>query len=94
LALLGVFFGEPLDPSKEGVRHACNWQLDNNGEPTLRFLFMYKKRGLWKTMENDHHFILNFIKQWTKYLGVKFISSGLGAILNAVPLWIVILLFL
>jgi hypothetical protein len=37
-------------------------------------------------MENDYYFEhFEFcLEQWFKYLGVKYISSGLGAIINAI----------
>jgi drug/metabolite transporter (DMT)-like permease len=62
------------------------------------FPFSCIKRGLakGKTVENNHHLsILNFaLSNGLSTWGVKFISSGLGAILNAVfPLWIVIITF-
>jgi drug/metabolite transporter (DMT)-like permease len=47
-------------------------------------------------MENDYYFEhFEFcLEQWFKYLGVKYISSGLGAIINAIfPIWIVIITF-
>jgi hypothetical protein len=50
---------------------------------TLRFLFhIQKKEALRKTMENNHHLsILNFaLSNGLSTWGVKFISSGLGAI--------------
>jgi drug/metabolite transporter (DMT)-like permease len=70
-------------------------ELDNLWRYTLRFLI--QKEGLgkqWKTIIILS--ILNFaLSNGLSTWGVKFISSGLGAILNAVfPLWIVIITFL
>jgi drug/metabolite transporter (DMT)-like permease len=85
-----------MDCFKEGVRHMPPLQLAelDNLLRYLRFLFLYKKEVAWKTVENNHH-ILNFaLSNGLSTWGVKFISSGLGAILNAVfPLWIVIITF-
>ena len=96
------FWGTTWIASKEGVRHMPALQLAGirqfiGGILYVSF-FMYKKEAWpkgkqWKTIIILS--ILNFaLSNGLSTWGVKFISSGLGAILNAVfPLWIVIITF-
>lgn len=104
LALCWVcfFWGTTWIASKEGVRHMPALQLAGIrqfiGGVLYVAYFMYKKAAWpkgkqWKTILILS--ILNFaLSNGLSTWGVKFISSGLGAILNAVfPLWIVLITF-
>lgn len=96
------FWGTTWIASKEGVRHMPALQLAGirqfiGGILYVSF-FIYKKEAWpkgkqWKTIIILS--ILNFaLSNGLSTWGVKFISSGLGAILNAVfPLWIVLITF-
>jgi drug/metabolite transporter (DMT)-like permease len=96
------FWGTTWIASKEGVRHMPALQLAGirqfiGGILYVSF-FIYKKEAWpkgkqWKTIIILS--ILNFaLSNGLSTWGVKYISSGLGAILNAVfPLWIVIITF-
>ncbi len=96
------FWGTTWIASKEGVRHMPPLQLAGIrqfiGGSLYVAYFLYKKapwpKGKqWKTiliLSMLNFAISNGLSTW----GVKFISSGLGAIINAVfPLWIVIITF-
>jgi drug/metabolite transporter (DMT)-like permease len=96
------FWGTTWIASKEGVRHMPALQLaairQFIGGVLYVSFFMYKKEAWpkgkqWKTIIILS--ILNFaLSNGLSTWGVKFISSGLGAILNAVfPLWIVLITF-
>ncbi|KGO90315.1 drug/metabolite-transporting permease [Flavobacterium suncheonense GH29-5 = DSM 17707] len=102
LALLWVsfFWGTTWLASKEGVKHMPALQLaairQFLGASVYLLYFLYKKtpwpKGRqWKTIAilSILNFVLsNGLSTW----GVKYISSGLGAIIGAVfPLWIVII---
>jgi|TARA_R110000868_G_scaffold244349_2_gene500588 drug/metabolite transporter (DMT)-like permease len=102
LCCVCFFWGTTWIASKEGVRHMPPLQLAGirqfiGGVLYVSF-FLYKKEAWpkgkqWKTIIILS--ILNFaLSNGLSTWGVKFISSGLGAILNAVfPLWIVIITF-
>jgi hypothetical protein len=77
-----------VDRFKEGVQH-MPLQLAGIRQfigGILYVSFSYKRNlAQRKTMENNHQSILNFaLSNGLSTWGVKFISSGLGAILNAV----------
>jgi drug/metabolite transporter (DMT)-like permease len=79
----------------KGVKHIpFNLQRsDNLLEESFTFAFRVAPCGKqWKTIIILS--ILNFALSRIKYLGVKYISSGLGAILNAVFPLVVIITFL
>jgi drug/metabolite transporter (DMT)-like permease len=94
-----LFFWEPWIASKEGVRHmpAVSRYPPTNRWVTLCGLLSDLKEPLpkgkqWKTIIILS--ILNFALSNGFNLGVKYISSGLGAIINAIfPIWIVIIFF-
>jgi hypothetical protein len=56
--MLYVVFGNYVDRFKEGVRHMPALQLAGIRQfiGGIYVSFMYKKGGLRKTMENNHHF--------------------------------------
>jgi len=102
LCLVSFFWGTTWIASKEGVRHMPALQLvairQFIGGSIYLSYFLYKKapwpKGKqWKTILilTVLNFVLsNALSTW----GVKYISSGLGAIIGAiVPLWIVIITF-
>ncbi|MGX7667734.1 DMT family transporter [Flavobacterium pedocola] len=104
LALIWVsfFWGTTWLASKEGVKHMPALQLaairQFLGASVYILYFLYKKtpwpKGRqWKTIVILS--ILNFVmSNGLSTWGVKYISSGLGAIIGAVfPLWIVIISF-
>jgi drug/metabolite transporter (DMT)-like permease len=93
-----VFLGTTWIASKEGVTCLLyNWQLLDNSSVVLFILpFLIQntlaQRKQWKTIFilSIVNFVLsNRLSTW----GVKYISSGLGAIIGAIPLWIVIITF-
>jgi drug/metabolite transporter (DMT)-like permease len=100
LCFVCVFWGTTWIASKEGVKHMPALQLAGirqfiGGILYVAF-FLYKKapwpKGKqWKTiliLSLLNFALSNGLSTW----GVKYISSGLGAIINAVfPLWIVII---
>lgn len=102
LCWVSFFWGTTWLASKEGVKHMPALQLAGirqliGGLLYVAF-FLYKKvpwpKGKqWKTIVilSILNFVLsNGLSTW----GVKFISSGLGAIIGAlVPLWVVIICF-
>ncbi|MEZ7499259.1 EamA family transporter [Flavobacterium sp. Arc3] len=102
LSCVCLFWGTTWIASKQGVRYMPPLQLAGirqliGGILYVSF-FLYKKEAWpkgkqWKTIIILG--ILNFaLSNGLSTWGVKFISSGLGAILNAVfPLWIVIITF-
>ncbi|MCG2610264.1 EamA family transporter [Flavobacterium sp. SM15] len=102
LALIWVsfFWGTTWLASKEGVKHMPALQLaairQFFGAAVYIFYFLYKKTDWpkgkqWKTIVilSFLNFVLsNGLSTW----GVKYISSGLGAIIGAMfPLWIVVI---
>jgi drug/metabolite transporter (DMT)-like permease len=104
LALVWVsfFWGTTWLASKEGVKHmpalqlAAIRQFIGGGFYVLYFVWKkepWPKKKQWKTIFilSILNFVLsNGLSTW----GVKFISSGLGAIIGAIfPLWIVIISF-
>jgi drug/metabolite transporter (DMT)-like permease len=102
LCWVSFFWGTTWIASKEGVKHMPALQLVAIRQFLGGFLyisyFLYKKapwpKGKqWKTIIilSILNFVLsNGLSTW----GVKYISSGLGAIIGAcVPLWIVIITF-
>jgi drug/metabolite transporter (DMT)-like permease len=102
LSFVCFFWGTTWIASKEGVKHMPALQLaairQFIGGILYVSFFLYKKapwpKGKqWKTIIILS--ILNFaLSNGLSTWGVKYISSGLGAILNAVfPLWIVIITF-
>jgi drug/metabolite transporter (DMT)-like permease len=102
LSFVCFFWGTTWIASKEGVKHMPALQLaairQFIGGTLYVSFFLYKKapwpKGKqWKTIIILS--ILNFaLSNGLSTWGVKYISSGLGAILNAVfPLWIVIITF-
>lgn len=102
LCFVCFFWGTTWIASKEGVKYMPALQLAGIRQFIGGFLyvcfFLYKKapwpKGKqWKTILILS--ILNFaLSNGLSTWGVKYISSGLGAILNAVfPLWIVIITF-
>lgn len=103
LAFVCFCWGTTWIASKEGVRHMPALQLAGIrqfiGGALYISYFMFKKapwpKGKqWKTILILS--VLNFaLSNGLSTWGVKYISSGLGAILNAIfPLWIVIITFL
>lgn len=102
LCFVCFFWGTTWIASKEGVRHMPALQLAGIRQFIGGFLyvsfFLFKKAAWpkgkqWKTILilSLLNFVLsNGLSTW----GVKYITSGLGAIINAVfPLWIVIITF-
>ncbi|KIA86871.1 DMT family transporter [Flavobacterium sp. AED] len=102
LCWVSFFWGTTWIASKEGVKHMPALQLAGIRQFIGGFLyisfFMFKKtpwpKGKqWKTIIilSILNFVLsNGLSTW----GVKYISSGLGAIIGAlVPLWVVIISF-
>lgn len=102
LCVVCFFWGTTWIASKEGVKHMPALQLAGIRQFIGGFLyvcfFLYKKapwpKGKqWKTiiiLSLLNFALSNGLSTW----GVKYISSGLGAIINAVfPLWIVIITF-
>jgi len=102
LSFVCLCWGTTWIASKEGVKHMPALQLaairQFIGGILYVCFFLYKKapwpKGKqWKTiliLSMLNFAISNGLSTW----GVKFISSGLGAIINAVfPLWIVIISF-
>jgi drug/metabolite transporter (DMT)-like permease len=100
LCWVSFFWGTTWIASKEGVKHMPALQLAAMRQFIAGFLyisfFMFKKtpwpKGKqWKTIIilSILNFVLsNGLSTW----GVKYISSGLGAIIGAlVPLWVVII---
>lgn len=100
LCWVSFFWGTTWIASKEGVKHMPAIQLAAIRQFIAGFLyisfFLFKKRPWpkgkqWKTIIilSILNFVLsNGLSTW----GVKYISSGLGAIIGAlVPLWIVII---
>ena len=103
LAFVCFCWGTTWIASKEGVRHMPALQLAGirqfigGGLYICFFLFKkapWPKGKQWKTILILS--VLNFaLSNGLSTWGVKYISSGLGAILNAIfPLWIVIIIFL
>lgn len=103
LCFVSFFWGTTWIASKEGVKHMPALQLVAIRQFIGGFLyisfFLFKKapwpKGKqWKTIIilSILNFVLsNGLSTW----GVKYISSGLGAIIGAiVPLWIVVITFL
>jgi drug/metabolite transporter (DMT)-like permease len=102
LCWVGFFWGTTWLASKEGVKHMPGLQLAAvrqfiAGSLYLCF-FLFKKTpwpkgNQWKTiiiLSLLNFFLSNGLSTW----GVKFISSGLGAIIAAmVPLWILLINF-
>ena len=102
LCFVCFFWGTTWIASKEGVKHMPALQLAGIRQFIGGFFyvcfFLYKKapwpKGKqWKTIVILS--LLNFaLSNGLSTWGVKYISSGLGAIINAVfPLWIVIITF-
>lgn len=102
LCFVSFFWGTTWIASKEGVKHMPALQLaairQFIGGILYVTFFLYKKEAWpkgkqWKTIVILS--VLNFaLSNGLSTWGVKYISSGLGAILNAVfPLWIVIISF-
>jgi drug/metabolite transporter (DMT)-like permease len=102
LCWVSFFWGTTWIASKEGVKHMPALQLVAIRQFIGGFLyvgyFLFKKTAWpkgkqWKTIIilSILNFVLsNALSTW----GVKYISSGLGAIIGAmVPLWIVIITF-
>jgi drug/metabolite transporter (DMT)-like permease len=102
LCWISFFWGTTWVASKEGVKHMPALQLaairQFLGASVYLIFFLYKKtpwpKGKqWKTIFilSILNFVLsNGLSTW----GVKYISSGLGAIIGAIfPLWIVIISF-
>ena len=102
LCWVSFFWGTTWLASKEGVKHMPALQLaairQFIGAAIYIVFFLYKKtpwpKGKqWKTIVilSILNFVLsNGLSTW----GVKYISSGLGAIIGAVfPLWIVVISF-
>ncbi|WP_367772938.1 EamA family transporter [Flavobacterium sp. WC2421] len=102
LCVVCFFWGTTWIASKEGVKHMPALQLAGIrqfiGGLLYVCFFLYKKapwpKGKqWKTiiiLSLLNFALSNGLSTW----GVKYISSGLGAIINAVfPLWIVIITF-
>ena len=102
LCWVSFFWGTTWIASKEGVKHMPALQLVAIRQFIGGFLyvgyFLFKKAAWpkgkqWKTIIilSILNFVLsNALSTW----GVKYISSGLGAIIGAmVPLWIVIITF-
>ena len=95
LCFVCFFWGTTWIASKEGVRHMPALQLAAirqfiGGLLYISF-FLYKKAAWPKGILSILNFVLsNGLSTW----GVKYISSGLGAIIGAlVPLWVVIISF-
>ena len=102
LCFVCFFWGTTWIASKEGVRHMPALQLAGIrqliGGSLYVIYFLFKKEPLpkgkqWKTIIILS--ILNFaLSNGLSTWGVKYISSGLGAIINAIfPIWIVIITF-
>jgi drug/metabolite transporter (DMT)-like permease len=102
LSFVCFFWGTTWIASKEGVKHMPALQLAGIRQFIGGFLyvcfFLYKKEAWpkgkqWKTIIILS--VLNFaLSNGLSTWGVKYITSGLGAIINAVfPLWIVIITF-
>ena len=102
LCFVCFFWGTTWIASKEGVRHMPALQLAGIrqliGGSLYVVYFLLKKEPLpkgkqWKTIIILS--ILNFaLSNGLSTWGVKYISSGLGAIINAIfPIWIVIITF-
>lgn len=102
LCFVSFFWGTTWIASKEGVKHMPALQLaairQFIGGILYVAFFLYKKEAWpkgkqWKTIVILS--VLNFaLSNGLSTWGVKYISSGLGAIINAVfPLWIVIISF-
>ncbi|MDG2431909.1 EamA family transporter [Flavobacterium sp.] len=102
LCFVCFFWGTTWIASKEGVRHMPALQLAGIrqliGGSLYVVYFLFKKEPLpkgkqWKTIIILS--ILNFaLSNGLSTWGVKYISSGLGAIINAIfPIWIVIITF-
>ena len=100
LCWVSFFWGTTWIASKEGVKHMPALQLaairQFLGATLYLSFFLYKKttwpKGKqWKTIIISS--ILNFVlSNGLSTWGVKYISSGLGAIIGAlVPLWVVII---
>lgn len=102
LCFVCFFWGTTWIASKEGVKHMPALQLAGIrqliGGSLYVIYFLFKKEPLpkgkqWKTIIILS--ILNFaLSNGLSTWGVKYISSGLGAIINAIfPIWIVIITF-
>ncbi|CAM2861882.1 DMT family transporter [Flavobacterium frigoris] len=102
LCFVSFFWGTTWIASKEGVKHMPALQLaairQFIGGILYVAFFLYKKEAWpkgkqWKTIVILS--VLNFaLSNGLSTWGVKYISSGLGAIINAVfPIWIVIISF-
>lgn len=102
LCFVCFFWGTTWIASKEGVKHMPALQLAGIrqliGGSLYVIYFLLKKEPLpkgkqWKTILILS--ILNFaLSNGLSTWGVKYISSGLGAIINAIfPIWIVIITF-
>jgi drug/metabolite transporter (DMT)-like permease len=102
LCFVCFFWGTTWIASKEGVKHMPALQLAGIRQLIGGLLyvgyFLFKKEPLpkgkqWKTIIILS--ILNFaLSNGLSTWGVKYISSGLGAIINAIfPIWIVIITF-
>ncbi|MBU0942708.1 MAG: EamA family transporter [Bacteroidetes bacterium] len=102
LCFVCFFWGTTWIASKEGVKHMPALQLAGIrqliGGSLYVVYFLFKKEPLpkgkqWKTIIILS--ILNFaLSNGLSTWGVKYISSGLGAIINAIfPIWIVIITF-
>ena len=102
LCWVSLFWGTTWLASKEGVKHmpalqlAAIRQFIGGGLYVLYFIWKkepWPKKKQWKTIFilSILNFVLsNGLSTW----GVKYISSGLGAIIGAIfPLWIVIISF-
>ncbi|MBF4472745.1 EamA family transporter [Flavobacterium sp. HJJ] len=102
LCWVGFFWGTTWLASKEGVRHMPGLQLAAIRQFIAGFLylcfFIFKKEPWpkgkqWRTiliLSLLNFFLSNGLSTW----GVKYISSGLGAIIAAmVPLWILLINF-
>ncbi len=102
LCWVSFFWGTTWIASKEGVKHMPAFQLAGirQGIGGILYVsyFLFKKTPWPKGKQWKTIFILsvlNFVfSNGLSTWGVKYISSGLGAIIGAIfPLWIVIILF-
>jgi drug/metabolite transporter (DMT)-like permease len=102
LCWISFFWGTTWVASKEGVKHMPALQLaairQFLGASVYLTFFLYKKTPWPKGKQWRTIFILsilNFVlSNGLSTWGVKYISSGLGAIIGAIfPLWIVIISF-
>lgn len=102
LCWVSFFWGTTWIASKEGVKHMPAFQLAGIRQGIGGILYIayflikkepWPKGNQWKTILILS--VLNFVcSNGLSTWGVKYISSGLGAIIGAIfPLWIVIILF-